>query len=143
MEWVKLGEELRLVDNVHVGVDEDPAHPLAPAHHHVTEVGPGLVMRVRMQSEAARKNVRCNLICPDIPFRFLGSDHRKLVQDVLHLFVRLRERQLVGRLLPHCGLLLLIIIILELLVIWRQTLEHTTNVVNTIHGEGETMRNQR
>ena len=54
MEGIQLGEELGLVDDVHVGVDEDPAHPLAPALHHVTEVGPRLVMRVRMQSAAAR-----------------------------------------------------------------------------------------
>ena len=54
MEGVKLGEELRLVDNVHVGVDKDPAHPLTPTHHHVTKVGPGLVMRVRMQSVVVR-----------------------------------------------------------------------------------------
>lgn len=54
VEGVQLGEELGLVDNVHVGVDEDPAHPLATTHHHVTKVGPGLVMRVRMQSVVVR-----------------------------------------------------------------------------------------
>ena len=54
MEGIQLGEQLGLVDDVHVGVDEDPAQPPAPPHHHVTEVGPGLVMRVRMQSAAAR-----------------------------------------------------------------------------------------
>ena len=50
MEGVQLGEELGLVHDVHVGVYEDPAHPRAPAPHHVTEVGPGLVGWVRMQS---------------------------------------------------------------------------------------------
>ena len=49
VEGIQLGEELGLVDNVHVGVDEDPAHPLTLAHD-VTKVGPGLVMGVRMQS---------------------------------------------------------------------------------------------
>lgn len=57
MEGVQLGEELGLVDDVHVGVDEDPAHPPVAPHHHVTKVGPGLVMRVRMQSAAARDNM--------------------------------------------------------------------------------------
>ena len=54
MEGIQLGEQLGLVDDVHVGVDEDPAHPPAPPHHNMTKVGPGLVMRVRMQSAAAR-----------------------------------------------------------------------------------------
>ena len=54
VEGIQLGEELGLVDNVHVGVDEDPAHALTVAHHDVTKVGPGLVMGVRMQSEVVK-----------------------------------------------------------------------------------------
>ena len=52
MEGIKLGEELGLVNNVHVGVDQDPAHTLAP--HHMTKVGPGLMIGMGMQAAEKR-----------------------------------------------------------------------------------------
>ena len=48
MEGIKLGEELGLVNNVHVGVDQDPAHTWAS--HHMTKVGPGFMIRMGMQA---------------------------------------------------------------------------------------------
>ena len=52
MEGIKLGEELGLVNNVHVGVDQDPAHALVP--HHMTKVGPGLMIGMGMQAAVTR-----------------------------------------------------------------------------------------
>ena len=52
MEGIKLGKKLGLVNNIHVGVDQDPAHALAP--HHMTKVGPGLMIGMGMQAAVTR-----------------------------------------------------------------------------------------